>query len=57
MIAALDGDTEADVLAAVARLAQGRTVLLVAHRPALAAMADRVVRLEPATSLDPAVVL
>ena len=55
--AALDGDTEADVLAAVARLAQGRTVLLVAHRPALAAMADRVVRLEPATSLDPAVVL
>ena len=55
--AALDGDTEADVLAAVARLAQGRTVLLVAHRPALAAIADRVVRLEPATSLDPAVAL
>ena len=55
--AALDGDTEADVLAAVARLAQGRTVLLVAHRPALAAIADRVIRLEPATSLDPAVVL
>ena len=55
--AALDGDTEADVLAAVARLAQGRTVLLVAHRPALAAIADRVIRLEPATSLDPAVAL
>ena len=43
----LDGDTEADVLAAVRRLARGRTVILVAHRPALAAMADRVVHMEP----------
>ena len=40
----LDGDTEAEVLATVRRLAHGRTVVLVAHRPALAAMADRVVR-------------
>ncbi|AZM50822.1 ABC transporter [Streptomyces sp. WAC 06738] len=43
--AALDGDTEAAVTAAVARLARGRTVLLVAHRPALLEVADRVVRL------------
>ncbi|MFE4051354.1 thiol reductant ABC exporter subunit CydD [Streptomyces sp. YIM B13518] len=47
--AALDGATEADVVAAVRRLAVGRTVLLVVHRPALLAVADRVVRLaEPA---------
>ncbi len=43
--AALDGDTEAAVTAAIARLARGRTVLLVAHRPALLGVADRVVRL------------
>ncbi|MEU2224394.1 thiol reductant ABC exporter subunit CydD [Streptomyces sp. NPDC018347] len=43
--AALDGATEADVVAAVRRLAAGRTVLLVVHRPALLAVADRVVRL------------
>ncbi|MDX6349613.1 MAG: ATP-binding cassette, subfamily bacterial CydCD [Streptomyces sp.] len=41
----LDGDTEAAVVAAVERLAVGRTVLLVVHRPALLAVADRVVRL------------
>ncbi|MGW4020487.1 thiol reductant ABC exporter subunit CydD [Streptomyces sp. NPDC005009] len=47
--AALDGATEADVVTAVRRLAVGRTVLLVVHRPALLAVADRVVRLaEPA---------
>ncbi|MEV0692268.1 thiol reductant ABC exporter subunit CydD [Streptomyces sp. NPDC050388] len=47
--AALDGATEAEVVAAVRRLAAGRTVLLVAHRPALLAVADRVVRVtEPA---------
>ncbi|MEU5533002.1 thiol reductant ABC exporter subunit CydD [Streptomyces sp. NPDC020362] len=44
--AALDGATEADVAAAVRRLAAGRTVLLVVHRPALLEAADRVVRLE-----------
>ncbi|MCQ9131068.1 thiol reductant ABC exporter subunit CydD [Streptomyces hilarionis] len=43
--AALDGRTEAEVVAAVRRLAAGRTVLLVVHRPALLAVADRVVRL------------
>ncbi|MEU4797136.1 thiol reductant ABC exporter subunit CydD [Streptomyces sp. NPDC023327] len=43
--AALDGGTEAGVVEAVRRLAVGRTVLLVVHRPALLAVADRVVRL------------
>ncbi|MER6026366.1 thiol reductant ABC exporter subunit CydD [Streptomyces sp. NPDC001851] len=46
--AALDGATEAEVVAAVRRLAAGRTVLLVVHRPALLSVADRVVRLEDA---------
>ncbi|MEV5800243.1 thiol reductant ABC exporter subunit CydD [Streptomyces collinus] len=53
--AALDGATEAEVVAAVRRLAVGRTVLLVVHRPALLDVADRVVRLPlpegPATGL------
>ncbi|MFF4156841.1 thiol reductant ABC exporter subunit CydD [Streptomyces sp. NPDC001678] len=44
--AALDGETEAAVVEAVRRLAAGRTVVLVVHRPALLAVADRVVRLE-----------
>ncbi|WP_449483009.1 thiol reductant ABC exporter subunit CydD [Streptomyces avidinii] len=43
--AALDGETEAAVVDAVRRLAVGRTVLLVVHRPALLAVADRVVRI------------
>jgi thiol reductant ABC exporter CydD subunit len=41
----LDGRTEADVLAAVARLSAGRTVVLVAHRPALLSLADQVIDL------------
>ena len=41
----LDGETEAQVLAALSRLVAGRTVLLVAHRPALLALADRVLEL------------
>lgn len=45
--AALDGETEAAVVDAVRRLAAGRTVLLVVHRPALLAVADRVVELAP----------
>ncbi|MBW8702221.1 ATP-binding/permease protein CydD [Streptomyces sp. MBT84] len=44
--ASLDGATEADIVEAVRRLAVGRTVLLVVHRPALLALADRVVRLD-----------
>ncbi|MFJ9563519.1 thiol reductant ABC exporter subunit CydD [Streptomyces fuscichromogenes] len=43
--AALDGVTEGEVVAAVRRLSEGRTVLLVVHRPALLSAADRVVRL------------
>ncbi|MFD9317933.1 thiol reductant ABC exporter subunit CydD [Streptomyces sp. NPDC060053] len=49
--AALDGETEAEVVAAVRRLAAGRTVLLVVHRPALLAVADRVVRLTEAETV------
>ncbi|MFF1419314.1 thiol reductant ABC exporter subunit CydD [Streptomyces sp. NPDC058280] len=43
--AALDGETEAGIVDAVRRLATGRTVLLVVHRPALLAVADRVIAL------------
>jgi ABC-type multidrug transport system fused ATPase/permease subunit len=43
--ASLDGRTEAEVLETVRRLVRGRTALIVAHRPALAALADRVVEL------------
>ncbi|MEU7035396.1 thiol reductant ABC exporter subunit CydD [Streptomyces sp. NPDC046237] len=48
--AALDGETEAAVVDAVRRLAAGRTVLLVVHRPALLAVADRVVELAPTSA-------
>ncbi|MFD5410863.1 thiol reductant ABC exporter subunit CydD [Streptomyces nojiriensis] len=41
--AALDGETEAGIVDAVRRLSAGRTVLMVVHRPALLAVADRVV--------------
>ncbi|MER6251010.1 thiol reductant ABC exporter subunit CydD [Streptomyces sp. NPDC001584] len=44
--AALDGETEAGIVDAVRRLSAGRTVLLVVHRPALLAVADRVVAME-----------
>ncbi|MEU6481292.1 thiol reductant ABC exporter subunit CydD [Streptomyces sp. NPDC047017] len=57
--AALDGATEAEVVEAVRRLSAGRTVLLVAHRPALLDLADRVVRLdgtEPARAAGAAAV-
>ena len=43
--ASLDAETEAEVLEAVRRLTEGRTALVVAHRPALVALADRVVTL------------
>ncbi|MFF2214628.1 thiol reductant ABC exporter subunit CydD [Streptomyces antibioticus] len=52
--AALDGETEAEVVEAVRRLAAGRTVLLVVHRPALLAVADRVVRLAETAAPRPA---
>ncbi|WP_037802658.1 thiol reductant ABC exporter subunit CydD [Streptomyces sp. NRRL F-5135] len=50
--AALDGETEAGIVEAVRRLARGRTVLLVVHRPALLAVADRVVALPERTAPD-----
>ncbi|MEW2518723.1 thiol reductant ABC exporter subunit CydD [Actinacidiphila alni] len=45
----LDGATEADVVATLHRLTATRTVLLIAHRPALLPLADKVVPLYPAT--------
>ena len=44
----LDAESEAAVVEAVRRLAATRTVILVAHRPALAALADRTVHVSPA---------
>lgn len=52
--ASLDGETEAGIVEAVRRLAVGRTVLLVVHRPALLSVADRVVTLSPAKVASPA---
>jgi ATP-binding cassette subfamily C protein CydCD len=43
----LDGQTEREVAQTIRRLAEGRTVVLVAHRPALIAVADRVLALGP----------
>ena len=45
--AGLDGATERTVVYAISELAVERTVVLVAHRPALAAMADRTVVVTP----------
>ncbi|MFP8883310.1 thiol reductant ABC exporter subunit CydD [Streptomyces mangrovi] len=45
--AALDVTTEAQVVDAIARLTRDRTVILIAHRPALLPLADRVIRLTP----------
>ncbi|MFJ2090456.1 thiol reductant ABC exporter subunit CydD [Streptomyces sp. NPDC087901] len=50
--ASLDGETEAGIVEAVRRLAVGRTVLLVVHRPALLTVADRVVTLSPASPAE-----
>ena len=49
--AALDAATEARILA---QLGGDRTVVLVAHRPALLAIADRVVELPAPAEPDPA---
>lgn len=51
----LDADTEAVLVRVIGELAQSRTVVVVAHRPALVDLADQVIRLEsmaapPATS-------
>jgi thiol reductant ABC exporter CydD subunit len=45
--ASLDGETEREIVRTIAHLAEGRTVVLVAHRPALIAVADRVLSLAP----------
>ncbi|MDX6327712.1 MAG: ATP-binding cassette, subfamily bacterial CydCD, partial [Streptomycetaceae bacterium] len=49
----LDGDTEAGVVEAVRRLTAGRTVLLVVHRPALLAVADRTLHVAAARPFGP----
>jgi ATP-binding cassette subfamily C protein/ATP-binding cassette subfamily C protein CydD len=43
--ARLDGRSEAAVVAATADLCHGRTAVIVAHRPAMIELADRVIRL------------
>jgi thiol reductant ABC exporter CydD subunit len=43
----LDGHTERDIVQRLRRSARGRTVVVVAHRPALVAIADRVLELAP----------
>jgi len=48
----LDGPAEAALLDALALAARGRTVLVVAHRPALLALADRVVTVAPSPDLQ-----
>jgi ABC-type multidrug transport system fused ATPase/permease subunit len=50
----LDPESAALVADAIDVLREGRTVLLVAHRPELAARADRIVRLEGGRILEPA---
>ena len=44
----LDAAAEADLIATIARAAQGRTTLIATHSPTLAAIATRVVHLGPA---------
>jgi ABC-type multidrug transport system fused ATPase/permease subunit len=43
----LDGETERDLVESIRRLCRGRTVVVVAHRPGLWALADRVLSLTP----------
>jgi thiol reductant ABC exporter CydD subunit len=50
----LDPASAAIVTDAIDRLREGRTVVLVAHRPELAARADRIVRLDGGRILEPA---
>jgi thiol reductant ABC exporter CydD subunit len=47
----LDGETEREIVRTIERLAEGRTVVLVAHRPALIGVADRVLSLAPAVEV------
>ncbi len=50
----LDSDSAEIVADAIERLRVGRTVVLVAHRPELAALADRIVRLDDGRLVVPA---
>ncbi|HVQ18992.1 MAG TPA: ATP-binding cassette domain-containing protein, partial [Actinomycetes bacterium] len=50
--AGLDGPTEERVLSALRRLAVGRTLVVVAHRPTLTLLADQVISLTPADQLS-----
>ncbi|MGK5630262.1 thiol reductant ABC exporter subunit CydD [Streptomyces sp. URMC 123] len=43
----LDGATEEGIVEAIGRLARGRTVLVVSHRPAVLRVADRVIAIGP----------
>jgi thiol reductant ABC exporter CydD subunit len=51
--ASLDEKTEADIVATIKEATAGRTALIVAHRPALLTLADRVVAIEPAIASVP----
>ncbi|GGO28800.1 hypothetical protein GCM10010116_57750 [Microbispora rosea subsp. aerata] len=51
--ARLDGRSEAAIVAATRRLAEGRTAIIVAHRPAMIELADRVVRLDGGVLVPP----
>ena len=51
--AGLDEDTESDVLAAVRQAAARAAVVMVTHRPAALAVADRVVEIVPAAASEP----
>ena len=50
----LDALTEREVLDALAPFMRGRTTLLISHRPAVVARADRVLLLEPVGTADAA---
>lgn len=50
----LDGDTEGALIATLRELCRGRTTILVAHRPALLPLADRVLALTPGAGDSPA---
>ncbi|MFI7029835.1 thiol reductant ABC exporter subunit CydD [Microbispora rosea] len=51
--ARLDGRSEAAIVEATRRLAEGRTAIIVAHRPAMIDLADRVVRLDGGALVHP----
>lgn len=48
----VDLAAEAEILAALERLAAGRTVLMIAHRPGAILAADRVIELTAAVGTD-----